>query len=251
MKKIILILLGLVLMFGLFGVVSAADLNVDNSGTCSDATGDPYCTIQAAIDAATTSDTVNVAAGTYNPTSTIIINKDNIVLQGPQADVDPRPSQESTRTAGSESEAVIDGSTGELGVIIKIDADNVVINGLEVKSGTGDMIRQDNLRSGAVVKYCIIHDGRGDEGVQLKKSTSGILEYNYVYDIAFPGDALNISGGSSGGKIRYNEVYDIGSQNAAIYVYDSTNMEIVGNLVYHVTQNDGIKLGTKGGGWDL
>jgi hypothetical protein len=206
-----------------------------------------FYSIQSAIDAAEADDTIVVAAGTYNPTATIVIDKDNLILNGPQADVDPRPSMGSLRTAGSESEAIIDGGTWGLSKIIKVDADNVVINGLEIKSGTGDLIKQNSVHSGTTVKYCIIHDGRGDEGVQLKNCINGLIEYNYVYDIADPGDALSIADNSLNGVIRYNEVYNIDSENAAIYVYDSTGMEIVGNLVYHVTQNDGIKMGNKDG----
>ncbi len=206
-----------------------------------------FTTIQAAINAADSGDTILVHPGTYNPVSTIVIDTNNLVLQGPQANVDPRPSEGSSRTAGSASEAIIDGSVYALGKIIEVDADNVVINGFEIKSGIKDMIRQSNPHSGTTVRYNIIHDGLGDEGVQLKECANGIMEYNYVYDIAHPGDALNFAD-STNGAIRFNEVYDIGSENAAIYVYGSTDMEIVGNLVYHVTQNDGIKLGAKGGG---
>jgi len=209
-----------------------------------------FQTIQGAIDCAIAGDTISVAAGTYSPTSTIVVNMDNLTLLGPQANVDPRPSYGSTRTAGSPSEAVIDGSTGVLGMIIEVDADNVVINGLEVKSGTGDMIKQNNPHSGTTVKYCIIHDGLGDEGVQLKKCTNGVLEYNYVFEIADAGDGLNIADTSSYGVIRYNEVAGIHGENAAIYIYGAEHMEIIGNLVRDsgTRGNDGIKVGNKGGG---
>jgi len=209
-----------------------------------------FATIQEGIDNVAGS-TVNVAAGTYNPTSTIVINKDALTLLGPQADVDPRPSQGSPRTPGSAAEAIIDGTGGSLAMIIEVDADNVVINGLEVKSGTGDMIKQNTAHSGTTVKYCIIHDGLGDEGVQLKKCTNGVLEYNYVYDIADKGDGLNIADASSNGVIRHNEVCGIHGENAAIYIYDATDMEISDNLVYGPGGpggNDGIKVGAKGGG---
>ena len=231
------------------GTASAAEvINVNTTGF-TNSTGFHPCSppIQCAINSATAGDTINVAAGTYSPTSTIVINKNGLVLQGPQAGVDPRPSYGSTRTTGSASEAIIDGSAAGLGMIIKIDADNVVINGLEVKSGTKDMIKQENSHSGTTIKYCIIHDGRGDEGVQLKKCTNGVLEYNYVFEIADKGDGLNIADTSSNGVIRHNEVCGIHGENAAIYIYDATDMEISDNLVYGPGGNDGIKVGDKGG----
>ena len=209
-----------------------------------------YPTIQDAINAATGGETIIVAAGTYSPLSTIIIDKHNLTLNGPQANVDPRPSYGSTRTAGSALEAVIDGG-GTLYNIILIEANNVVINGFEVKSGTGDMIKQDSSHAGTVVKYNIIHDGLGDEGVQLKKCTNGVLEYNYVFEIADPGDGLNIADSSSYGTIQYNEVCGIHGENAAIYIYGSEHMEIIGNLVRDSGTglgNDGIKVGAKGTG---
>jgi hypothetical protein len=208
---------------------------------------DAFAAVQDGINAVAAGGTVHVAAGVYNPVSKIIINKDNLVLLGPQADVDPRPSSGSTRTAGSTAEAVIDGTSRNLGTIIEIDADNVIINGFEVKSGTDDLIYQGNAHSGTSVKYCIVHDANGDDGIQLKQCVDGTLEYNYVYDVAFPGDALGIAESSSGGKIQYNEAHDIDSANAAIYVYDSENTEIIGNVLYGITQNIGIMLGNKHG----
>ncbi len=188
--------------------------------------------------------TVNVAAGTYTPGSTINLSTNNLNIIGPQAGVDPRPTYGSSRTAGSASEAIVDGG-GSLGTIFNITGNNVVIDGLEVKSGYGDMIYSPSGTSvtGTQVRYCIIHDGQGDEGVQLKKAPESILEYNYVFDIGSPGDALNLSDGSDYGIIRYNEVGNIGTSNAAIWCYVVENMSIHHNLVYNVPNNDGIKLG--------
>lgn len=234
------------------GIAGATNYYVDPTGTddTSHGTGTgtgAFKTIQYAINDSrvVTGDTINVAAGTYNPVSTIVIDKNNLTLNGPQASVDPRPSYSSTRIAGSANEAVIDGG-GTLSNIILIKENYVVINGFEIKSGKGDMIVQNDTYTDTVVKYNIIHDGLGDEGVQLKKCTNGVLEYNYVYDIAFAGDALNFAN-SVDCYIRYNEVYNIGSENAAIYVYGSVNTTIEGNLVDTTSQNDGIKMGNKGG----
>ncbi|MFH0977666.1 MAG: right-handed parallel beta-helix repeat-containing protein [Candidatus Woesearchaeota archaeon] len=55
-------------------VKAASVLQVDiNDSSCSDTTGLPYCTIQAAINNASSGDTINVAAGTYS--EDLIINK--------------------------------------------------------------------------------------------------------------------------------------------------------------------------------
>ncbi|MDZ7313673.1 MAG: right-handed parallel beta-helix repeat-containing protein [candidate division KSB1 bacterium] len=221
--------------------------------TGSDVTGDgsagnPWKTITHAISQASAGDVIIVAPGLYPITATITINK-TLTILGPQVNVDPRPSAGTSRIAGDAStEAIIDGG-GTVSTIFTIAADDVVLNGLEVKSGTGDMIQSSSsapIKYRTIVKYNIIHNATGDEGMQLRNVTNGVIEYNHIYDIAQ--DGINLCCGSTGGTIQFNEVHDISSENAAIYVYEATNTTIKGNLVYGVHYNDGIKLGIKGGG---
>ena len=203
--------------------------------------------IQTAIDAASSGAVICLDPGTYSPGAKIDIDK-SITLQGPQSGVDPRPSSGTSRTPGdSTTEAVIDGTSGGLGGIIEISADDVVLDGLNVKSGSSDLIASDSNSdiSGIVIKYTIIHAATGDEGIQLRDCTNCVIAFNHVFDIRQ--DGINMCCGSTGGAIQFNEVHDNTSENAAIYIYDSTDMLIKGNLVYDVTGNDGIKLGTKGG----
>jgi len=206
--------------------------------------------IQAAIDAANPGDVICLEAGLYTPSAKIHIDK-SVTLQGPGAGVDPRPSAATTRVPGDAStEAVIDGSVNGLSGIIVIEADNVVLDGLDITGGSGDMIDSESATPtiGTVLRYNIIHDSAspGDEGIQIRNCTDGVIEFNYIFNIAQ--DGINMCCGSSGGMIRFNEVYDNYSENAAIYVYESTDMTIECNLVYDVFGNDGIKVGAKNGG---
>ena len=212
------------------------DLNGDGSAA------NPWLTINHAISKASVYDTINVAAGAYTPKETIIIKIDNLTLIGPQADKDPRPSYGSSRTPDSKNEAIIVGKSLEN--IILIAADNVVINGFEVAYGVGDLIKQEEGHSGTLVKYNIVHDSLEDEGIQLKKCSKGLIEYNYVYDTA--GDALNFAY-SKDCIIQFNEVHsadnrDYDTFGGAIYTYDSGGIDIIGNLIHH-TYSHGIVYG--------
>ena len=204
--------------------------------------------IQAAINAATAGDTLQFAAGTYNVGAQININK-QLSLLGPQAGVDPRPTKGTSRVAGDAgSEAILDGG-GSVSQILYIAANNVVINGLEIHNGTGDLVKSDGPITNPTVAYCIIHNSSGDEGVQIKGAAGGALEYNHVYATA--GDALNFGTGSTNGTIQQNEVHNIFSPDGGIYCYNDAggnlNATIRDNLVYDIWNNDGIKLGSKGG----
>lgn len=231
-------------------VGAPAEIWVDDGYTDGNCDGhswgvDAFASIPEAVAAAGDGSTVYVGPGNYAVTSTIVLDE-SITIAGPQSLVDPRPGSGSSRVPGSANEAVVDGG-GHVGIIFEIDADNVEINGLEVKNGTGDLIYAPvgSCQQNPIIKYCLIHQATGDEGIQLKNSNGAVLEYNYVYDTA--GDGLNISDNSTNGIIRYNELTNIRSENGGIYVYGSENTTIENNLVYNVSNNDGIKIGSKNG----
>lgn len=207
--------------------------------------GNAFATVEDGV-AGVAGSTVNVAPGTYTPAAKITIDKVGLLLIGPQAGVDPRPSAGTTRIPGDPStEAIIDG--GGMSTILYIDADDVIIEGLEIRNGSGDLITSPSSTTQyrPVVRYNIIHDSSGDEGIQLKNVVDALIEYNHVYNTG--GDGINIGYDSIGGTIQYNEVHDIYSPDAAIYIYGTPNVTIKGNLVYDVHNNDGIKLGSKNG----
>ncbi len=201
--------------------------------------------LQDAIGNTSEGGTLHVLPGLYEPNGMLEITT-SLTLLGPQAGVEPRASQNSSRIANDETtEAIIDG--GGMPTILRIDADDVVIDGLVFRNASDDMIDSpwNGVNGGMiqqpVVRYNILHDA-GDEAVQLRHASEPLIEYNRVYDTA--GDGINLAG-CTNGVIRYNEVYDNHSVDAAIYVYGSSNTEIRGNLVYDVFGNDGIKLGSK------
>jgi len=226
------------------GPAAAATRYVNPDGVCGG--GTPcYADLQSAINASSPGDLIGVQAGVYPLTATVLVDR-SVGIFGPQAGVNPLPSKATTRIAGSAAEAVFDGG-GTLGVLIRVLADDVTIDGIEVRSGTGDLIESTTTTptQGTRIRNCIVHDATGDEAIQLRAVTNGIIECNHVYSTF--GDGINLCCTSVDGMIRYNEVHGIASENAAIYVYSSTNTVVEGNLVYGTTTNEGIKLGAKYG----
>jgi parallel beta-helix repeat protein len=231
--------------FSIFAVALASMVVPARAATCTTtlAANDD---IQAAINAANPGDVICLSSGTYSPTATIAVNK-SVTLQGPQAGVDPRPSECTTRIPGDPSEAIVDGSEAGLTRIFRITASDVILDGLEVRNGSGDMIDSPNNAdiSGVALRYNIIRDALGDEGIQLRDCANCVIEFNHIFDIAQ--DGINLCCGSDGGVIQSNEVHDNSSENGAIYIYEATNTTIQCNLIYDVHNKDGIKLGDKGG----
>ena len=180
--------------------------------------------IQAAIDAADLGHVICLAApGTYSPTATIVVDESiTLTTADPYATTKP----------------VVDGG-GSLGEIIKIAADDVTIDGLEVANGTGDLIRQSGSYSGTTIRNCVVHDSSGDEGIQLKSCTDCLVECNLVYDVAQ--DGISIAEGAHNSIIRNNEIHHVGSENGAIYIYESSDMTVECNYIHDTEASDGIK----------
>ncbi|MBC7260896.1 MAG: PKD domain-containing protein, partial [Chloroflexi bacterium] len=236
---IVVLLLGMLLVSALPGAVSA-EPGVLRVGTCSGC----YSTIQGAIDAASPGDMIIVEAGIYE--ESVVVNKP-LMLLGAQANVDPRPSKGGR--SGPES-IVVSPSTG-----LSIKADNVVVNGFTFRSRINNSSYNIVEALGAgfpQILYNIVYNenpsGTSNEGIKVRYSydKGALVAYNYVYNIPSPGDAINFDG-VTGGFISNNEVRNISSENAAIYVYNSSRTTINCNLVDTTTQNDGIKLGSKNG----
>jgi hypothetical protein len=180
--------------------------------------------VQLAIDTADPGDTILFAPGTYSLSSTLNVHKSlTLTSADPYAATKP----------------LLDGG-GTLDRIIYIAADDVTIDGLEIANGTGDLIRQSGAYSGTTIRNCIVHDSSGDEGIQLKACTDCLVECNLVYDVAQ--DGISIAEGSHNSAIRNNEIYNVGSENAAIYVYDSYDMTVACNYIHDTPAANGIKL---------
>jgi len=178
--------------------------------------------IQVAIDAASPGDTIVFALGTYSLSATLNVNKSlTLTSADPLAATKP----------------VLDGS-GTLGRIIYIDADDVTIDGLEVANGKSDLIYQGGAHSGTTIRNCVVHDSSGDEGIQLKSCTNCLVECNLVYDVAE--DGISIADGSHNSVISNNEIYNVGSENAAIYVYDSYDMTVECNYIHDTQAANGV-----------
>lgn len=93
----------------------------------------PFSTISSAIAAASSGDTIIVAAGVYN--EQVVINVANLTLLGAQANVDAR-----TRTYIPANESIITFASPAFGTgIVNIASPNVIVNGFTVQ-GNGTIV---------------------------------------------------------------------------------------------------------------
>jgi parallel beta-helix repeat protein len=173
---------------------------------------DDQPTIQQAIDAASSGDTVYVRAGTYYEHATI---DKSLILQGENTDT-----------------TIIDGS-GD-GIVIYVEADHVTIDGLTVVNGTnGIRVRQ----SEAVVITNNRFSQHYEVAVGLSDSSNVTLGSNKIHDSQFGASTSNVSNT----LIADNEVYH--NDLAGIYTSNSYELVIAGNEVHdHSGLEGGIRV---------
>jgi LPXTG-motif cell wall-anchored protein len=196
MKKIIVITVALLLIFGMtgtaFAVPGATSIWVDDDYTAGDCGGhtwgvDAFSTIGEGVTAAAAGDTVYVASGSY--TENVNVDKE-ITLQGE----DP-------------SDTSVDGHGNP---VFYVTADNVSISGFcAYNGGTNE---QANIVlagvTGCTVKNNLV--GWATAGIGLISADNNTVSYNKCSENNY-GIVLDENGGdgSSGNTVENNEIYDI------------------------------------------
>lgn len=197
-------------------------------------------------------DVIYLMPGLYKLTENLVIAK-SVSLIGPQANVDPRPSKNSARASEVEgvvsfndkNEAVLTGAKENdedgkptLKYLVIVKAHDVIINGLTMERTFDNIIHSQKTANGEVVKGLaivnnIVRHGRGNEGIKVGNSINALVQYNFIYDISSPGDAIEAYG-VKGFRILNNEIDGCSSVNGTIRVSNEAGGElglVKGNLI--------------------
>lgn len=235
MKKVFVSILAVVLALGLAlptatPVAAQTTLHVDDDGA---QWPGAYTTIAGALADASDGDTIIVHEGTYVENLLVSVS---VTIQ----------------VAAGEAMPVIDGSAnaanGWAGSVIRISANNVTIDGFELKNGANGIAGE---TSNSVFKNNIIHDnlnyvGSNGIGVLLwGDNDSNLIESNTIYNndrqgifIGF-GNATKISTGNtiSGNKVHENGLYTLpNGPDASAYgiqLWNADDNTISGNKIHH------------------
>jgi hypothetical protein len=195
-------------------------------------------------------DAIVLRAGKYELDETLVITK-SIKILGPQANVDPRPSTNSSRTDDN-NEAVLTGDNGVptpetkeeaitagwLDKLFVIKADNVVIDGLTFDRAYYSLIQSDKksnneYTTGLRIENNIVRHGRGNEGIKIGNSVNPLIQKNYIYDILTPGDAIEAIN-NKGFRILDNDIEEVNSVNGALRLQNLAGGEpgiVRGNVI--------------------
>jgi len=207
MKKLVSILLTLAVAVSLCLVavtpVAAGTITVGPGGS----PAYDYATIQAAIDAASSGDTIIVASGTYE--EEVKIMDKSLTLLGAQADV---PIVNGEREG---EESVIRGKgTGPRypysWCVVRIQNSNVVVNGFTIENGQraiaiqGSSIRREGI-SDILISYNYIEESGKDGIFRDNAAANVIIDHNYI---ASNSRGIATNGGST--TITDNTFYDNG-----------------------------------------
>jgi hypothetical protein len=211
MKALLLLAAFACATFAFAGNALAATRTVDNSGVCSDVSGMPYCTIQAAVAAAGANDTIQVAAGTY--AAPITIDKPLTLLGDPG----------STATGPGPNAPVIDGGGLVVdGFDLADGVSNVTISGFEIRNlGASDWT-----------------DGSG-VGVQAYvPSTHDVtVSHNWFHDVGYgvlvgnDGSSAHYALGTHTGWTISNNVAE-GLYSVGFELTDTSDSSIQNNVIH-------------------
>ncbi len=172
-------------------------------------TGLNYCTIQAAINAASTGNTINVDAGTY--AENITVNK-SLTINGPNASVDP--------CSGSRvAEAILTTAVSDIAgtsaySVVDIQASNVSIKGFTIDGDNTSITTGKTSTTSADIDIAV-GITRYVTGTDAVISNNIIKNVSYfaveLYD--FPSNPTNLPGAvpSAGNVVSNNKILDLGT----------------------------------------
>ncbi len=168
-----------------------------------------YGSIQDAVDAAGSGDTVNVAAGVYN--EQVTINKNNLIVQ----------------SADGATNTIIDPTDTANGGVV-IDSNGVIFDGFKIRDYSDETYENKIIRingNNSVIKNNILQGNLNQGGISdqteygvLIYGSGNLIEGNEIYDIGYIG--VNIVGepysSASNNRIIGNKIHDIGIYGIAV-----------------------------------
>lgn len=204
--------------------VQAATLCVEPSGA-----GGCYTTIQAAIDAASPGDVIEVSAGTY--VEDLVVDK-ALTLTGPNAATNPNTGPRAAEAVIVSALSAPDPYTS-CTIMMYIESSNVAVRGFTF-DGDNPALTSGLDINGADVDGC--------EGISSYEGVGNIsIEYNIIRNISYAAiDLYNYvnNNATSNNYIRYNLIENIGSSTygfgVGTLIYNNFYADITHNVYDHV-----------------